>query len=64
MRLNVAAGTAVRFEPGDTRVVELVALGGARRAWGLNGLVQGDLDDERVRSRALGAGNAFSADAR
>ena len=31
MRLNIAAGTAVRFEPGDTREVELVALGGTRR---------------------------------
>ena len=30
MRLNIAAGTAVRFEPGDTREVELVALGGTR----------------------------------
>ena len=37
MRLNIAAGTAVRFEPGDTREVELVALGGTREVYGLNG---------------------------
>ena len=50
MRLNVAAGTAVRFEPGDTREVELVALGGTREVYGLNGLVNGALDDEAVRA--------------
>ena len=59
MRLNIAAGTAVRFEPGDTREVELVALGGTRHVHGLNGLVNGSLDDERVRSRALEAVRAF-----
>src|SRR6267378_1588398 len=45
MRLNIAAGTAVRFEPGDTRDVELVALGGTREVAGLNRLVEGALDD-------------------
>ena len=55
MRLNAAAGTAVRFEPGDTREVELVALGGTREVYGLNGLVNGALDDESVRARALQA---------
>src|SRR6187549_3537491 len=44
MRLNVAAGTAVRFEPGDTREVELVALAGSRQVSGLNRLVEGDID--------------------
>jgi urease subunit beta len=44
MRLDIAAGTAVRFEPGDTRSVELVALGGAREVVGINGLVNGPLD--------------------
>ena len=43
-RLNIPAGTAVRFEPGDTRDVELVALGGAREVFGLNGKVNGALD--------------------
>jgi urease subunit beta len=41
MRLNIPAGTAVRFEPGDSREVELVALGGLRRAVGFNGLSDG-----------------------
>ena len=36
MRLNVPAGSAVRFEPGDSRTVELVALGGKREVYGLN----------------------------
>jgi len=53
-RLNVPAGTAVRFEPGDTREVELVAIGGARRVVGLNGRVNGALDDQAIRDRALG----------
>lgn len=45
-RLNIAAGTAVRFEPGQSRTVELVALGGARRVFGFKGNVMGALDDE------------------
>jgi urease beta subunit len=44
MRLNIAAGTAVRFEPGDTKRVELVALAGKREVIGINGLVNGPLD--------------------
>ena len=43
-RLNIAAGTAVRFEPGDSREVALVALAGAREVYGLNGRVNGELD--------------------
>ncbi|MDN0074358.1 urease subunit beta [Crenobacter sp. SG2303] len=42
-RLNIAAGTAVRFEPGQTRTVELVALAGRRRVVGFRGDVMGDL---------------------
>jgi len=53
MRLNIAAGTAFRFEPGDSREVELVALGGTREVVGLNRLVEGRLDDEAVRRRSL-----------
>jgi len=41
MRLNVPAGTAVRFEPGDTKDVTLVELAGTREVYGLNGLTQG-----------------------
>ena len=43
MRLNIAPGTAVRFEPGQQRTVELVDFGGARRVYGFRGLVQGAL---------------------
>ena len=43
-RLNVAAGTAVRFEPGQKRSVELVALSGARVVYGFTGAVMGPLD--------------------
>jgi urease subunit beta len=42
-RLNIPAGTAVRFEPGQSREVELVALAGARRVFGFRGEVMGDL---------------------
>ena len=42
-RLNIAAGTAVRFEPGQTRTVELVALAGDRKVFGFNGQVMGAL---------------------
>lgn len=42
-RLNIAAGTAIRFEPGDIREVELVALTGERKVFGFNNKVNGDL---------------------
>ena len=42
-RLNIAAGTAVRFEPGQSRTVELVALAGARKVYGFAGKVMGRL---------------------
>ena len=42
-RLNIAAGTAVRFEPGQKRTVELIALGGARKVYGFTGAVMGRL---------------------
>ena len=44
MRLNIAAGTAVRFEPGQSREVELVELAGLRRVFGFAGRIMGDLD--------------------
>jgi urease subunit beta len=43
MRLNIASGTAVRFEPGQQRTVELVEYTGARTVFGFRGLVQGKL---------------------
>jgi len=42
-RLNIASGTAVRFEPGQSRTVELVELAGERKVFGFRGLVQGAL---------------------
>ena len=45
MRLNIAAGTAVRFEPGQERTIELVALAGERKVYGFNGLVMGKLKE-------------------
>ncbi|MDJ0682452.1 MAG: urease subunit beta [Xenococcaceae cyanobacterium MO_167.B52] len=44
MRLNIPAGTAVRFEPGDEKDVELVSYGGSRTIYGFNALVEGKLD--------------------
>ena len=43
MRLNIASGTAVRFEPGQQRTVELVDFAGDRKVYGFRGLVQGAL---------------------
>ncbi|HQT64759.1 MAG: urease subunit beta [Acidocella sp. 20-57-95] len=43
MRLDIAAGTAIRFEPGQSREVVLIPLGGARRVVGFRGLVMGDI---------------------
>ncbi len=46
-RLNIAAGTAVRFEPGQTRDVELVAFAGDRKVFGFNAQVMGALEDSQ-----------------
>jgi urease beta subunit len=59
MRLNIASGTAARFEPGDTREVELVAIGGRREVIGLNRLANGPLDADAVREAAMIALNRF-----
>ncbi len=53
MRLNIPAGTAVRFEPGIERDVELVAIGGNREVYGMGGLVNGDLDEEEKKKQAV-----------
>lgn len=52
-RLLIPAGTAVRFEPGEEKRVTLVAIGGHRVAYGINGLVNGRLDDPAVKGAAL-----------
>lgn len=44
MRLDIPAGTAVRFEPGDERSVDLIPLAGSRQVYGFNGLIDGYLD--------------------
>jgi urease subunit beta len=49
MRLNIPAGTAVRFEPGDEKRVTLVELAGARRVFGLNALSQGGARDAALQ---------------
>jgi urease subunit beta len=53
MRLNIASGTAVRFEPGQQRTVELVEYAGERRVFGFRGLVQGDLAGSVISSQPL-----------
>ena len=53
MRLNIAAGTAVRFEPGEEKEVELTEFGGARVIHGFNGLVEGELGAAGARERAI-----------
>lgn len=60
-RLNIAAGTAVRFEPGQTRTVELVALAGDRAVYGFTGAVMGKLD---ARPRAANARGRAPKDGR
>jgi urease subunit beta len=58
-RLNIAAGTAVRFEPGQSRTVELVALAGARVVHGFSGAVMGALDAKlAAKRRATSRGKA------
>lgn len=53
MRLDIPAGTAVRFEPGDEKEVTLTAFGGARRVMGLNALTDGDIDSGEVKKKAI-----------
>jgi urease subunit beta len=53
MRLNLGAGTAVRFEPGEAKEVELTEFGGRRVIHGLNGLVGGELSAPGARERAF-----------
>ncbi|MFP5346137.1 MAG: urease subunit beta [Actinomycetes bacterium] len=53
MRLNVPAGAAIRFEPGDEKDVELVEFGGMRRIVGFDGLVDGGMDSEQTVRLAM-----------
>jgi urease subunit beta len=62
-RLNIPAGTAVRFEPGAEKEVTLVEFAGARRVFGHRGLVNGPLDDSEIKAAALrGVGGREASD--
>lgn len=54
MRLNIAAGTAVRFEPGEEKEVEVVIIGGAAKVHGFNNLVDGDVKDASTKEKSMG----------
>jgi urease subunit gamma/beta len=53
MRLDIPAGTAVRFEPGQEKSVELTSFGGRQELSGLNGLTNGSTRDPKVKERAF-----------
>jgi urease subunit beta len=55
MRLNIAAGTAVRFEPGEEKAVELVTFGGNKKITGFNNLVNGEINDQNMKPALLKA---------
>ena len=59
MRLNIPAGTAVRFEPGEEKEVALVAYGGSKKVVGFNNLVDGNIN-EAGKSAAVAKANQFS----
>jgi urease beta subunit len=63
-RLDIPAGTALRFEPGEGREVDLVAYGGARRAYGMSGLTDGALDERREAAIANAVSRRFIGDRR
>lgn len=52
-RLDIPSGTAVRFEPGESKTVSIISIGGERVGYGLNGLVNGRMDDVNVREQAF-----------
>lgn len=58
-RLDVAAGTSVRFEPGSIKKINLIDFGGRRYVSGFNGLVEGFLDDVNVKAKAMENLNKF-----
>lgn len=61
-RLNIPAGTAVRFEPGETKQIEVVDFAGARIVRGHRGMVEGALDDHAIREAALSRVQPSSAE--
>ena len=61
-RLDIPAGTALRFEPGEGREVDLVPLGGRRMAFGMNALVNGRLDENEEKAHARASDRGFTGD--
>ncbi|WP_018924824.1 urease subunit beta [Salsuginibacillus kocurii] len=59
MRLNLPAGTAVRFEPGEEKEVELVTISGSKEMYGLNGLVEGSVASQKERAIKQAAARGF-----
>lgn len=59
MRLNIAAGTAVRFEPGEEKIIELVEFGRTKEIYGLNGLTEGALSEQKPMFQQLVAKQHF-----
>jgi urease beta subunit len=53
MRLNIAAGTGVRFEPGEEKKVELVSFGGKKTIFGFNSLVNADLNEDEIAEKSI-----------
>ena len=63
-RLDIPAGTALRFEPGEGREVDLVPFGGGRIAFGMNALVNGPLDENDAAALARASERGFTGDGR
>ncbi|KFF19286.1 urease subunit beta [Chryseobacterium sp. JM1] len=59
-RLNIVASTAVRFEPGEEKEVELVEIGGTKKAMGFNNLVDGQVDSEDQKKASLAKAEALN----
>jgi len=53
MRLDIASGTAVRFEPGEEKEVTLVEIGGRKEIHGFSGLTEGNINDDKVREKSF-----------
>lgn len=53
MRLDIASGTAVRFEPGEEKEVTLVEIGGRKEIHGFSGLTEGNISDDKVREKSF-----------
>jgi urease beta subunit len=62
MRLDIPAGTAVRFEPGESKQVPLIPIGGRRVVRGLNGLTEGELDASQDAALTRLRENGFEAE--